>query len=130
MALGLADQSGSFFGLRLIWIPQTPKIISSPSHDIHSAWGPVLEWQSIFSSQGRLSFFSTVAAGFIYGTPSDHNTINKNKSKNEFLPILELGFGLKVVSKPLGSYRFFIAPELGYIFTGRAPYICVSIGVY
>jgi hypothetical protein len=134
LGVGLADQSGSFFGLRLIWIPQVPKIISSKSNDIQSAWGPVLEWQNLFSSQGRLSFFSNVAAGFIYDTPShdddQQGKFNKTTSKNEVLPVLELGFGLKVVSKPLGAYRFFIAPELGYIFTGRAPYACVSIGVY
>jgi hypothetical protein len=135
VGFGLVDQTGNFFGLRAIWIPNPPRdFLSNQFHQIKSAWGPVLEWQNLFSVNGRLSFFSNVAGGFMYGIQQDQSSTPSAKKqepqKNPLLPILELGFGLRVTSKQIGDFRVFIAPELGYIFTGQSPYASVSIGVY
>ena len=140
VGFGLADETGNFFGLRAIWIPDPPRdFLSSRSKEIKSAWGPVLEWHNLFSINGRLSFFSNVAGGFIYGTPQTNPSDQTQKSetreestleKNLLLPIIELGFGLRLTSRRVGDYRVFIAPELGYIFTGQSPYASLSIGVY
>ena len=140
VGFGLADETGNFFGLRAIWIPDPPRdFLSSRFKEIKSAWGPVLEWHNLFSINGRLSFFSNVAGGFIYGTPQNKPSYQTQKSeiqdesnleKNRLLPIIELGFGLRLTSRRVGDYRVFIAPELGYIFTGQSPYASLSIGVY
>ena len=141
LGFGLADSNGNFFGLRAVWIPDPPQdFLSDQSNRIQSAWGPLLEWHNLFSVNGRLSFFSNVAGGFVYGVPQEDQANQMDKSslmssntpreKNLILPIIELGFGLRLSSKKVGDYRLFFAPELGYVFTGKSPYASVSIGVY
>ena len=135
LGFGLADETGNFFGLRAIWVPNPPRdFLSSRFNQIKSAWGPVLEWHNLFSVNGRLSFYSNVAGGFIYGTPQESQTDESANmtelEKNRLLPIIELGFGLRLTSRRVGEYRVFIAPELGYIFTGQSPYASINIGVY
>ena len=154
---GIAESGGDLYGLRIIWVPQTPQnFLSSPNSPIRSAWGPVLEWNALFSMNKRLSFFSNLAGGFVYGIPqtqassksmdSDGSSSmdgmtstsmdgsfmehDQSKEKNRILPILELGLGLRISGKKTGKYRFFIAPEIGYLFTGDAPYASISLGVY
>jgi hypothetical protein len=142
LGFGLADQAGHFLGLRLIWIPEPPQDFLDSSNSLQSAWGPVIEWNTLFSENGRLSFFSNIAGGFVYGLRKEKASTllieqqnpnqdqDLNKEHNLILPVLELGFGLRISSKKVGESRFFIAPELGYIFTGRSPYASVSIGIY
>ncbi len=129
---GLISDDGSLFGLRVIWIPDPPpNALSNSTPKVTSAWGPVVEWQNLVVAKGRLNFFTNVAAGFVYGSPKKQpETPEPEAEKNVVLPVLELGLGLRVISRKIGQFRAFIAPELGYVLTGQSPYAAVSIGFY
>ena len=130
---GLVADDGSLFGLRLIWIPKPPpSSLSDSAPQINSAWGPVVEWQNLAIAKGRLSFYTNVAAGFVYGSPESGSSTSPDEppEKNAVLPILEVGAGLRVVSRKIGHFRTFIAPELGYVLTGQAPYAAINVGIY
>ena len=129
---GLVSDDKSFFGLRVVWLPNPPSSsLSGDTPDVDTAWGPLLEWQNLFSPGKRLSFYSNLAAGFVYGTPSDPSTVDGEAAdQNVILPLLELGVGMRVTSRSMGEYRAFIAPEFGYVPGADAPYAAVSVGLY
>ncbi len=95
---GLVADDGSFFGLRVVWLPDPPSSsLSGDTPDVDTAWGPLLEWQNVFSPAKRLSFFSNLSAGFVYGTPADPSPDTEAEGeaeRNVILPLLELGVGM------------------------------------
>ncbi len=129
---GLVSDEKSFFGLRVVWLPDPPaEALSREMPNISNAWGPLVEWQNMFSPSMRLSFFSNLAAGFVYGTPNASNRDPEDTpEQNVILPLLEIGVGMRITSRPLKGYRGFIAPEFGYVPSADAPYAALSVGLY
>jgi hypothetical protein len=132
---------GSNIALRLIWIPDAPaNPLDKNALEIGSAWGPIFDWQVMMSPRRRVSVFTNVSFGFIYGKPEGEPTVetiggsrvsDAERNKNQVLPILEGGLGLRVLSSKLGSsqLRLFVAPELGFVPGINAPYGAISIGL-
>ena len=134
------DGVGSNIALRLVWIPDAPaNPLVNDAPEIGSAWGPIFDWQVMMSPRRRVSVFTNVSFGFIYGQPQE-NTDDKaggtrfsdsEGGTNQVVPILEGGLGLRVLSSKLGSskLRLFVSPELGYVPGIDAPYGAITIGL-
>ena len=131
-----AKKWGHNIGLRFIWVPEPPE---NPLKDYQAAvdwaWGPVVDWMAIASPRKRISFFTNISVGFIYGEPS--KTKNQNfeanfgeAPKNVVLPIIEGGVGIRLLSRRIAGSktRAFIAPEIGVVPGASAPYAAVSVG--
>jgi hypothetical protein len=124
-------------GMRFIWVPKPPKNpLSDFQANVDWAWGPVVDWMAIASPRKRVSFYTNVSVGFIYGTPSQ--TKNKGfeenygvKPKNLVLPIIEGGVGLRILTKKLNSnhMRAFLSTEVGLVPGAMAPYAALSVGL-
>lgn len=135
-----ANRAGSNVGLRLIWIPDAPaNPLQENGPDLGSAWGPVVDWQLMFSPRRRISVYTNLAVGFIYGKPAK-NDEQKNRyytshgeeeGKNQVVPILEGGIGMRVLSRKLNGSgtRVYVAPELGYVPGIDAPYGALNFGI-
>lgn len=132
-----ADDWGHNIGMRFIWVPKPPNNpLAEFQASVDWAWGPVIDWIAIKSPRKRLSFFTSVSLGFIYGTPS--KTKNEGfeelygaKPKNVVLPIIEGGMGLRILSKKLNSnnMRAFFSTEIGIVPGAVAPYAAISVGL-
>jgi len=132
--------AGNNIGLRLIWIPDAPaNPLKEGSPDVGSAWGPGLDWQLMFSPRRRISVYTSLAFGFVYGKP-DQNKMNTccdgvqvdiDPDKNQVVPIFEGGVGLRILSPKMGNskMRFFVSPELGYVPGIDAPYGALNFGL-
>jgi hypothetical protein len=128
---------GHNIGMRFIWVPEPPSNpLSEYEANVDWAWGPVVDWMSIASPRQRVSFYTSVSLGFIYGTPSKTNNEGFEetygvKPKNVVLPIIEGGVGLRVLSKRLNSnnMRAFICTEVGFVPGAIAPYAALSVGL-
>ena len=121
-------------GLRLIWVPDGPRNpLDSDAIDIGSSWGTVIDWQHIFSPARRMSFYTNIGFGFMYGEPTDaeRRAYPEQKLTNVVVPILEGGLGLRVVSRALGTGggRVFFAPEVGFVPGINAPYAGLKFGI-
>ena len=126
---------GHNVGLRFIWVPKPPE---NPLQDFQAkvdwAWGPVLDWMAIASPRKRISFFTNISLGFIYGTPNDKNDdfveVNGEEPTNMILPIIEGGVGIRLLSRKIAGSktRAFIAPEVGVVPGAAAPYAAISVG--
>tara|TARA_B100001093_G_C26720988_1_gene967817 strand:- start:849 stop:1055 length:207 start_codon:yes stop_codon:yes gene_type:complete len=55
----------------------------------------------------------------------------KTKGKNQVVPILEAGIGMRVLSRKLSGSgtRVYVAPELGYVPGIDAPYGALNFGI-
>ena len=133
-------KAGNNVGLRLIWIPDAPSNpLQENGPDVGSAWGPVVDWQLMFSPRRRISIYTHLALGFVYGKPTTgddedyrYRYVNEeDKTKNQVVPILEGGIGLRVLSTKLSAsgIRSFVAPELGFLPGIDAPYGAINIGL-
>jgi hypothetical protein len=126
--------AGNNVGLRLIWVPDGPRNpLDSEAIDIGSSWGTVVDWQHVFSPARRMSFYTNVGFGFMYGEPTEAergNYPDKNLT-NVVIPILEGGLGLRVLTRALseGGARVFFAPEIGFVPGINAPYAALNFGL-
>jgi len=135
-----ADGVGSNIALRLAWIPDAPaNPLVDDAPEVGSAWGPIFDWQVMMSPRRRVSVFTNVSFGFIYGKPQNNTDDQSGANrvtgpiddKNQVVPVLEGGLGLRVLSSKLGSskVRLFVSPELGYVPGIDAPYGAITIGL-
>ena len=90
---------------------------------------------AIASPRQRISFYTNVSVGFIYGTPSKTKNVGFEKTygqkpQNLVLPIIEGGMGLRVLSKRLNrnNMRAFLSTEVGLVPGAMAPYAAISFG--
>ena len=128
---------GHSIGMRFIWVPTPPKNpLSQRQASVDWAWGPVVDWLAIVSPRKRISFYTSLSLGFIYGTPSPTKNIDfeektGHKPKNLVLPIFEAGMGLRVLSRKLtrNQMRAFLSTEVGIVPGAMAPYAALSIGL-
>jgi hypothetical protein len=132
-----ADNWGHNLGMRFIWVPKPPNNPLTDNHtNVDWAWGPVVDWMAIASPRKRVSFYTNVSVGFIYGTPSKTKNINYEKEygvkpTNVVLPIVEGGVGLRVLSRKFNSgSRAFFTTEIGFVPGAVAPYVAVSFGLF
>jgi len=128
------QSSGNNVGMRVIWVPDGPRNpLDSDAVDIGSSWGTVIDWQHVFSPGRRMSFYTNVGFGFMYGEPTDVERMARPDQKltNVVVPILEGGLGLRVLTRKLGAGgpRAFIAPELGFVPGINAPYAALNFGL-
>lgn len=128
------DGTSNNIGLRFIWVPDGPRNpLDSDAVDIGSSWGTVVDWQHIFSPARRMSFYTNVGFGFMYGEPTDAERAAREGQNltNVVVPILEGGLGLRVLSRALGKSgsRAFFAPELGFVPGINAPYAALNFGL-
>ena len=128
---------GHHLGMRFIWVPEPPENPLASRHpDIDQAWGPVVDWQAFSSPRSRVSFFTNVSVGYVYGVPNDAGKKDimaryQEKARNVILPIVEGGFGIRLLSRRLsgGNTRAFVAPEIGMVPGAEAPYAALSVGL-
>jgi hypothetical protein len=128
------QSAGNNVGLRVIWVPDGPRNpLDSDAIDVGSAWGAVIDWQHVFSPARRMSFYTNVGFGFMYGDPTDvERAAHPDQNlTNVVVPILEGGLGLRVLSRKLSSDgpRVFFAPELGFVPGLNAPYAALNFGL-
>ena len=128
------SSAGNNVGLRLIWVPDGPRNpLDSDAVDIGSSWGTVIDWQHVFSPARRMSFYTNLGFGFMYGEPTEAERQARvgQKLTNVVVPILEGGLGLRVLTRKLGSSgpRAFIAPEVGFVPGINAPYAALNFGL-
>lgn len=124
-------------GMRFIWVPEPPRNpLSDFQASVDWAWGPVVDWMAIASPRKRVSFYTNVSVGFIYGTPSKTKNVGFEetygvKPTNLVLPIIEGGVGLRLLTKKLNSnnMRAFLSTEVGVVPGAMAPYAALSVGL-
>jgi hypothetical protein len=78
----------------------------------------------------NLAILAKGALNFLCSVKQQNEDGTTEKHRNVILPTLELGAGLRVSGPSITGQRFFVAPELGYVPAGRAPYTAVTFGVY
>ena len=127
------------YGIRFSWMPNPPENPLAEDADryirMDHAFGPLFDWRFFINPDSRMTFYTAVSAGFVFGSPNKQSqdfaeqNAYLDEPTNQVLPVVEFGLGV-VFSKKFGrKNELFLNPEFGIVPGITAPYMSISAGI-